>query len=301
MFWALLSGIGACTNAAYYIANKKFLERLDPNLLAASGFLCTALFLLVISCVSGIPVIGAQFMIAVVATTLLNIIATTLTFRALRSSDISLSVPMLSFTPLFLILTAALLLGEFPSVIGILGILTVVAGSYVLNTAAEHERITDPFRDMISHPGVMAMLVVAFLYAVAINFDKMVVQNSDPVFGSGVVFLLLGISFALIAVLGRSGSLPECFLPTPPPGISDNTPATFPSWQYLILAGILTGILITTEAVTINNAYLLQIVPYVIAIKRMSLIIVVLYGTIVFREKEIGRRIAGAVLILAFA
>jgi len=48
-------------------------------------------------------------------------------------------------------------------------------------------------------------------------------------------------------------------------------------------------------------------VPYVIAIKRMSLILIVLYGTIVFREKELVRRLSGAglmvlgaVLILAF-
>jgi uncharacterized membrane protein len=50
--------------------------------------------------------------------------------------------------------------------------------------------------------------------------------------------------------------------------------------------------------VTVNTAYLLQIVPYVIAIKRMSIILIVLYGTIIFREKEIVRRIAGAALMV---
>jgi len=52
---------------------------------------------------------------------------------------------------------------------------------------------------------------------------------------------------------------------------------------------------------------LLQIVPYVIAIKRMSIILVVLFGTLIFRENDIGRRLAGAglmvvgaLLILAF-
>jgi len=307
MFWALLAGTGACTNAAYYIANKKFLERLDPNLLAASGFLCTAFFLLGIAAFTGIPAIGSQFILAVIVTSLLNILGTTLTFRALTSSDISLAVPMLSFTPLFLVGTAFFLLGEVPSAIGIAGILTIVAGSYILNTAEGHTRITDPFRDMISHPGVMAMLVVAFLYAVSINFDKMVVQNSDPVFGSGIVFLVLGISFYLIAMLARSGLLPCTLQPPKLPEISPRSFVSGSSWKYLLVAGVLTGILITVEAVTINTAYLLQIVPYVIAIKRMSLIIIVLYGTIIFREKEIVRRLAGAglmvlgaVLILAF-
>jgi drug/metabolite transporter (DMT)-like permease len=307
MFWALLSGIGACTNAAYFIVNKKFLERLDPYPLAASGFLFTSLFLLTLSFLHGFPSLGPDFFIAALATTILNIFGTILTFRALSSSDISLSIPMLSFTPLFLMGTAALILGEIPSLAGICGILIIVAGSYILNTSAEHEGLMDPFRDMVSHPGVMGMLAVAFLYAIAINFDKMVVMNSDVYFGSGFVVLMLGISFAVIAVTERYGFLPPV-LHNPHPAADvirqDHTPG---SWRYLTGAGIVTGVLISLEAMAIYSAYLIQIVPYVIAIKRMSIILIVLYGTIIFREKEIVRRLAGAalmvlgaVLILAF-
>ena len=39
MFWAVLSAIGAGADAAYYIVNKKFLRSLEPDLLAAAGFL----------------------------------------------------------------------------------------------------------------------------------------------------------------------------------------------------------------------------------------------------------------------
>lgn len=307
MSWAILAGIAACTNAAYFIANKNFLKRLDPNVLASAGFLCTSLFLLLIAILNGIPVIGPWFFPAVAATTVLNIIATTLTFRALVSSDISLAIPMLSFTPLFLVGTAAILLGEIPSVIGIFGIVIVVAGSYILNTAEGHTRILDPFRDMIRNRGILAMLVVAFLYSVAINFDKMVVLNSDAFFGSGIVFFVLGISFGTIAALGWNGYLPQTFMaPRHPAPAPDCTTPPFP-WKYLAVAGILTGFLITIEAVAINTAYRIQIVPYVIAIKRMSIILVVLYGTLIFRENDVGRRLAGAglmvvgaLLILAF-
>jgi uncharacterized membrane protein len=307
MFWALLSGIGACTNATYFILNKKFLERLNPNQLAASGFLCTAVFLLIISLINGIPAIGPDLVFAATVSTLLNIIGTMLTFRALVSSEISLSIPMLSFTPIFLVGTSALVLGEYPSVVGVVGILIIVAGSYILNTSAEHERITDPFRAMVSHPGVMGMLVVAFLYAISINFDKIVILNSDPYFGAGFTILLMGISFAVIAALEQKGFLP-LILCHPQPVVAGAPAGKTPvSWRYLAGAGVLTGILITLEAVTIYNAYLIQIVSYVIAIKRMSIILIVLYGTIIFREKDVVRRLAGAglmvtgaVLILAF-
>jgi drug/metabolite transporter (DMT)-like permease len=308
MFWALLAGIAACTNATYFILNKKFLERLNPFQLAAAGFLCSGIFLLILSYIHGIPAIGPGFFGAVLISTFLNIIGTILVFRALSSSDISLSIPMLSFTPLFLVGTSALLLGEFPSAIGILGIFIIVSGSYILNTDTGQERITDPFRAMISHPAILGILIVAFLYAVSINFDKIVLMNTDPYFGIGVECLLLGLSFSLIAIAEWNGYLPE-FLRAPVPtrgstAAQSSGPAPF--W-YLILAGILGGSLITVEAVAINTAFLLQIVPYVMAIKRMSIILVVLYGTLIFREKEIARRIAGAglmvlgaVLILVF-
>jgi drug/metabolite transporter (DMT)-like permease len=298
MFWALLAGIGACTNAAYFIANKRFLERIDPYVLAAAGFLATSFILLALSLLQGIPAIGPDFWFAALATTVLNILGTTLTFRALKSSDISLAIPMLSFTPLFLVGTAALLLGEIPSPAGCLGIIIIVAGSYILNTAAEHTRITDPFRAMVAHPGIMGMLLVAFLYAIAINFDKMVVTSSDAYFGSGFVILLLGLAFAVMAAAEWLGLMPEILrshkdadtLPVPA-----HPPAT---WGYLLGAGLLTGMLISVEAVTINTAYLIQIVPYVIAIKRMSIILVVLYGTVIVRERELLRRLAGAGLMV---
>jgi len=298
MFWALLSGIGACTNAGYYIANKKFLERIEPAVLAASGFLCTCIILLALSFSRGIPVLGPYFLPAVAVTSGINIFATILTFRALRSTDISLAIPMISFTPLFLVATAFLILHEIPSVAGMAGIVIIVIGSYVLNAAEEHTRLTDPFRAMAAHPGVLSMLVVAFLYAVAINFDKMTVQNSDAVFGSGITFLFLGTAFLLIAILQqcrsktviRSEATDAAF--SPPPTIQPFR------WREVARAGLLIGFLITVEAITINTAYLLQITPYVIALKRMSIILIVLYGIFVFHEKETLRRLSGASLMV---
>ncbi|MDD1689808.1 MAG: DMT family transporter [Methanoregula sp.] len=297
MFWAFLSGIGACANAAYFIANKKFLQTVEPDILAASGFLFTSLFLLTIATVRGIPTLGPDFFPAVFVTSAINVVATTLTLRALKSTDISLAVPMLSFTPLFLVVTAALILHELPSLIGIAGIITIVAGSYVLNTSAEHTNLLDPFRAMISHPGILSMFVVSFLYAIAIGFDKMVVLNSDVVFGSGVVFLVLGSAFLAISLLKRSSKIAG----TGTLSISPAPGTGFPGipLRDLLVPGIIIGVIITIEAITINAAYLDQIAPYVIAIKRMSILITVLCGTLVFREKEIFRRIAGAGLMVS--
>jgi|SRR5208337_38064 len=297
MFWAVLSGIGAGADAAYYIVNKKFLQILEPDLLAAAGFLWAGVCLLGISLLLGMPVLGPDFNLAVIADCVLNIIGTTIAFRALRSTDLSLAVPMLAFTPLFLIGTAALILHEIPSPVGIIGIIIIAIGSYVLNTAEGHTRLTDPFRAMVTNPGVFSMLVVAFLYAVVINFDKMVVQNSDTVFGSGLVFSLLGSAFTVLFLLKRyrkRATGTDATGATPLPA-NDRAAGT---WQDLAAASIIVGIFLTIETIAVNQAYLLQIVPYVSAIKRTSILITVVYGTLVFREKEHLRRVSGAGLMV---
>ena len=40
---------------------------------------------------------------------------------------------------------------------------------------------------------------------ISVNFDKMVVQESDTVFGSAIVFVVLGGAFVIIALLVVSG------------------------------------------------------------------------------------------------
>jgi len=299
MLWVLLALTGAVTNAGYYVATKKMLQSINPHVLAAGSFLTTALFLLLISSRYGIPVIGDRFFFAVVITASLNIIATILTYRALATTDISLAIPMISFTPVFLIGTSFLLLHELPTMGGAIGILIIVSGSYVLNLSPGQKSIADPVRSFARHPGVLYMLIVAFLYAIAVNFDKMVVQESDTVFGSAIVFVVLGGAFVIIALFSYRDAGTLCRIKKDQPMATELKPA-FPGYRYRWMAGafIFIGLLITVEAIVINYAYTLQIVPYVISFKRMSIILTVLSGAIVFRESDIGRRLAGAVLMV---
>ena len=299
MLWVLLALTGAVTNAGYYIATKKMLRSIHPHVLAAGSFLTTAFFLLFIASRSGIPVIGDRFLFAVAITTSLNVIATILTYRALATTDISLAIPMISFTPVFLIATSFIILHELPTIGGIIGILFIVSGSYVLNLSPGQKNIADPVRSIAQHPGVLYMLIVAFLYAIAVNFDKMVVQESDTVFGSAVVCLVIGTAFVIIAFFSlRNADIQHEIKKDVRP--SDELKPVSSGRRYPWIAGafIFIGILLTIESIVINYAYTLQIVPYVIAFKRMSIILIVLSGAIIFHESNIGRRLVGAGLMV---
>jgi uncharacterized membrane protein len=302
MLWVILAITGAIANAAFYIVIRNHQTTRDPRILIALGFLLSAIVLLLISAVQGFPVIRPAYYSAVVISGILNIIGLILVFRAMKSSDLSLKMHMLSFTPVFLIGTSYLLLHEVPSAAGIAGICIIVSGSYVLNIAAGDERFFDPVRSMVQNRGSWYMLIVAFLYAASINYDKISMLNSDPVFGMSFTLLIISSGFILITVISGkiAGRYPAQGAVLPPKTIGSIPLPAFSLVPYLIPASLI-GFFATIESISINLAYTLQIAPYVIAIKRLSIIFMVLYGTIVCAENEIRTRLLGSVLMVSGA
>jgi len=303
MLWALLSIVGAAANAAYYIIIKRTIGALDPKFLSGAGFITGGILLFSLSAVLGFPRIGPDYYPAVIVSAFLNIVGLHLIFAALSESDLSLSMPMLSFTPAFLVGTSYLLLGETPSLFGIIGIFVIVGGSYVLNISAAHEHFLDPVRSMLRNRGSWYMLVVAFLFAVSINFDKIALLNSDPVFGMACTLGLIGLALLILPAIPsfvrRIRPLsPEITFPRtslPDAGVQA---VRFRSY---LLPALLIAIFAAAESVSINVAYTLQIVSYVISLKRLGILFMVLYGTVVCREDELATRFAGSAMMVGGA
>jgi drug/metabolite transporter (DMT)-like permease len=304
MLWIFLALLGAVANAAYFIIVKKYISSLDPRILTGIGFTVGGILLFAVSAFLGFPDRGPEFFPAVAITVFLNICGLSLIFKALSSSDLSLSVPMLSFTPVFLIGTSYVILHEAPSFFGFLGICIIVSGSYVLNISAGHEHVLDPIRSMMRNRASWYMLLVAFLFAVSINFDKIALLNSDPFFGMALTVMSIGIAFLLISayffMVRRNQNKDLPLYPEIKEGLQEIPARAVPRKQFAILA-LLIGLFVAIEAASINVAYTLQIVPYVIAIKRLSIIFMVLYGTIILSEGDITKRVMGATIMVAGA
>ncbi|MCX6683669.1 MAG: hypothetical protein NTZ37_02925, partial [Methanoregula sp.] len=162
----------------------------------------------------------------------------------------------------------------------------------------------DPVRSIMQNRGSWFMLIVAFLFAISINFDKIAMLNSDPFFGMALTVICIGITFLFISVYSptvrtkRYTDLPEH--PTTETGLQGVPTRAFTIKQFTGLS-LLIGLFIAIEGASVNVAYTLQIVPYVIAIKRLSIIFMVLYGTIVFSEGDLGKRVLGATIMVAGA
>ena len=277
MLWAISAFAGAVLDAGYYALAKRFLASVTDDVLAAGAFLGTALFLLLIALARGIPEVTTDLIQPVLITGTFNIIATVLVFSTLRRTDLSLAVPLITFTLVFLAGTSYLVLGEVPTAAGMAGILLIVLGAFCIQLSPGSSAPSAPW-DRARWKGIATMLGVAFLYSLSLPFDKAVVLASDAVFGSALVNLYIGAAFGGISLARGSWS-------RVPPGAAVSS--------AIVLSLVLVG-----ETVLINFAYTLQIVPYVIAVKRLSILFSVLIGGLVFREGGIRYRILGALIMI---
>lgn len=288
MIWFALALAGALAQAVYSAGAKVLLSRITPARLAGGSYLVAAVSLAAISLARGVPAISPGFFGAVLVTAAINTAATCLLYRALSLSDLSLCMPILSFTPVFLLVTSFAILGEVPTVFGLAGICLVAAGSYMLAANGAPGRDSPraaPFRTLLSDRGIQFMLIVAFLYSISVNYDKVVVEKSDPFLGSAVVFgLLAGIFLLWTAILQFSGK--------------DAAPATRSGKRGDLLPLVALGLVLTAEAVSVNVAYTLSLVPYVIAIKRLSVFFGVLLGGYLLGEGYVLQRAAGTIVMV---
>ncbi len=219
-----------------------------------------------------------EFWMALVVGGGLNILATLLYIRAISISDLSITLPLLSFTPVFLLLTSPLMVGDIPTLPGYCGVLLIFAGSYLLGIK-DRSTIFSPLTAIVKDPGARLMLVVALIWSVAANMDKIGVLATSPFFWAVCVQSFISLGLTVVLICNRSA-------------IKGNIQGNL---KILLLIGFFTG----AGFVFQMSAIKMGLVPYVIAIKRTSIIMGVLIGGLYFMEKDLKTRLSAAAVMLA--
>ncbi|MDP2277130.1 MAG: DMT family transporter, partial [Nitrospirota bacterium] len=131
--WAVLALISAFTLATSDALTKKALNRSNEYLAAWFRFIFSLPLLLILWFFIPTPKLDAEFYRAFAIALPLEIVTIILYIKALRVSPLSLTLPFLAITPVFLIFISYLLVGEKVSFRGGAGIFLIAAGSYTLN------------------------------------------------------------------------------------------------------------------------------------------------------------------------
>jgi len=275
MLWLAYSLLTALFESLKNLSSKKSLVEIDEYWVSFLFRLVIFLLLLPFLLFQGVPPLEEGFWGALIVSGAINSIATLLFMRAIKYSDLSLSIPLRNFTPLFLLFTSPLILGEFPSPLGLMGVLLIVGGSYILNLERGSYGL-EPFRALGRERGPRLMLFIAFLWSISSNYDKIGVTASSPLLWVVAVNL-----FAAVSLLPLT-------LRRPLPEFSGR------GFPLLLLAGILGGLGLFFQM----NAITLALVAYVIAIKRLGVLLSVLWGRLAFKEENFRKRMPGAVLMV---
>jgi drug/metabolite transporter (DMT)-like permease len=225
-----------------------------------------------------IPKLDSVFFMVTVLLLPLEITALLLYMKAINISPLSLTLPFLSLTPVFLIGTSYIILGESPNKTGLMGIILVVIGAYLLNVHTIKQGFLEPLRAVVKERGSVLMIIVAFIFSITSSFGKIAVQHSSPIFFSIFysillsAFLFLIVSFKTRHILSKIVSRPLLFL----------------------FIGISMAIMMITHLKAIS----LVEVSYMISVKRLSLLIGVIYGAVFFKETNIKERFLGSAIML---
>lgn len=200
-------------------------------------------------------------------------------FRALQVSPLSVCIPFLAFTPVFLIPTGYVLLHELPSLLKSLGVILIVAGSLVMHWRQFAVSWLAPLRAIIDEKGSRYMLGVAFIFSITNPLDKKLVLMSDAYLQAFAFSVGLCWSFFLLALLQRH----------------DLEAALKGNITQLTLAGACDGISLLLQFASYNFIA----VVIAVSIKRAGIIFSVFCGYLFFHERGISDKVIAASVMFA--
>lgn len=257
---------------------KQVLRRHSAVVVAWARLANASIFLLPLLFLVPIPKLDGVFWITIAILLPLEVIAIILYMKALQISPLSLTVPFLSLTPAFTIITSFFILGELPDLPGFFGICFIIAGAISLNIHQMKEGALQPLYSILAERGSLLMITVAFIYSITSVLGKAAIHHSSPVF-MGVCYVPL-ISLSLFPLAVRKGM----------------------RWGTLKSGGLLLFLIGACQALTALchfKGISMILVSYMISVKRLSLLFGVAFGGIFFHEEHIRQRLAGSLLMLA--
>ena len=285
LIWCLFAVLAGFFVALSDALNKKYLSSLGypymviARTLGSLPFLFPV-FLFLTHHYNGLSYFSFQFVSNVFLLLLLEITATILYMKGIKVSPLSLTIPFLSFTPIFIILTGYLLLGEKISEKGTLGIILVVTGSYCINLPSIKEGVLAPIKAIKKEKGSFLLFQVAFIYSITSVLGKKGILLSNPLWFAGFYFSILGIVSTFVIKIFYKIKLWE-FIKI--------------HYKPILLIGLTQALMCYCHMIALNQIE----TAYMIALKRTSILFAVILGYFIFKEKHVLVRLFAVILMFA--
>jgi uncharacterized membrane protein len=179
--------------------------------------------------------------------------------------DLSLIYPIARSAPIFVLVAAILFLGESLSLPGILGILIVVFGAYIIGFPTfSLTHFVRPIRLLKDRSYQLAWLTALIISLYSVN-DKLGVRYVHPFLYLYLVHMLTCILFSPYVLIRKKASLFQ----------------ELRGKKSLIILG---GIMIPSSYLLILYAMTVGNVSYIVAVRQLSIVFAVLLGSLLLKE-----------------
>jgi drug/metabolite transporter (DMT)-like permease len=246
-----------------------------------------------LACTAHLPRVDGIFVTALLASALLNWIATLLSTVALARADASLVSPLLTFNPAFTLLIAWPTLGETPGLRQSLGVAVVLFGAYLLDIEEARAGLLTPLRMLLQRPGSLLALVASALWGTTTVLEKLSIDHMRP--ASGPVVALLGTLLLVVLLTPKALRPPR---PEEPARAKQSWHGLRAHPQALLGAVLLAGV----APLFGFTAIALGLVGYVTTLFKLSAIFTILWAQLCLGEGQMRSRLLGArVMVLGGA
>lgn len=186
--WFWLSLASAALGAVDIILNKRALNKVSAGVLSWAVYTFTIPLLIILSILEGMPVVNLVFWLSIIGSSITFALGKNLINDALKNNLISYIIPLTSFTAIFTYVFGLIFLGENIKAIPLLGLLSIVFGSYILNVDQAKEDVLKPFKLLFTTRASLLFLFALMITSFTAIFDKLSILNSTP---SSPTFIML--------------------------------------------------------------------------------------------------------------
>jgi drug/metabolite transporter (DMT)-like permease len=278
--WLLLGLFSAATDAGKNVLAKHNTKSFN-SIVVTWAWVTYSLFILIpVMFIKGIPQLDMVFWQTFVVRIILDFVSLLMYIEAIKRTDLSLSMPMLALSPLFLLVSGYFLNGEFPSNLALIGVLLIVVGTYFLNFKGRHLPWYEPITCVVQDRGTTLMLGASIIWGITGSLHKLAILHSNPYFYTGLGALTLAVLYTPLAWFASREDFKKSF-----------------SREYLpklVPVGLLDGLTVLSQFVGQS----MSLTVLVISLKRTSIIFSSILGWWLFGEK-IGKRIVPICMMVA--
>lgn len=276
--WIILSLIAAAGDSFRDSASKRFSGK-TPALLVSWSYTLFALPFFIPHLIGERPANLPDFYWPLLwCVTSLHTVGCLIIVETLKAGELSLSIPLSAFTPVFLLILAPILTGDTVTPAGIAGALLVVSGSYLLNLSYAKHGVLAPIRALVNQPGARGMLFMSFLWSITGSIDRIAVRSIPINFWAASQ--VAAISAMMFPIVLLRGQLLKLFKPR------------------IFVKLFLIGACNTISFIPYLTALTVAPAHFVVCVKRTSILFSIVLGKIIFKEGNLRERFAGAMIML---